>query len=330
MSGNFHEPWSRRKLFAYGAAGVLLSGRAVFGQSDPAAPALPTGDNGASLLTVPVQVNGRPFSFVVDTGADRTVMADSAAAALGLTGHLPVKVEGVLRTVDTMAVLVGRLDAGPITRLNLDIPILPRRQLQADGYLGLDVIDGYRLHFDFAGRMMRILEPRSGNAIGPEGPREVLVRLAGSDGHLRAFDCRIDGVRATTFIDTGAEISVGNGALFERLVAADASHGSNETIALTGVTGGHIEGRVTTIRRVRLGGLDVEDSRVAIADLQIFRLWQLDDRPALLIGMNWLRRFNRVSLDYGRHEARFDLALGPRREEPLDCAAPGGCRYSVG
>ena len=32
------------------------------------------------------------------------------------------------------------------------------------------------------------------------------------------------------------------------------------------------------------------------------------DRPALLIGMNWLRRFSRVSIDYGRKELRFELA----------------------
>ncbi|MFN5759407.1 MAG: hypothetical protein ACK440_07415, partial [Sphingomonadaceae bacterium] len=40
-----------------------------------AADVVPTGDDGAARMTVPVMVNGQgPFSFVIDTGADRTVI----------------------------------------------------------------------------------------------------------------------------------------------------------------------------------------------------------------------------------------------------------------
>ena len=45
-----------------------------------------------------------------------------------------------------------------------------------------------------------------------------------------------------------------------------------------------------------------------IADLQVFDLWGLSQRPALLIGMNYLRQFARVSIDYALKEIRFDLA----------------------
>jgi hypothetical protein len=47
---------------------------------------------------------------------------------------------------------------------------------------------------------------------------------------------------------------------------------------------------------------------LAIADLQIFELWGLTKTPALLIGMNYLRSFSRVSIDYGREEFRFEMA----------------------
>ena len=77
---------------------------------------------------------------------------------------------------------------------------------------------------------------------------------------------------------------------------------------MTGVTGGIVTGHVTTLKHVRMSALTFEKGSVAIFDLQIFDLWELSGRPALLIGMNWLRQFARVSIDYGRKELRFDLS----------------------
>jgi hypothetical protein len=165
---------------------------------------------------------------------------------------------------------------------------------------------------------------------GWDVPSEVRVRLSGSGGHLRTTDCVIDGVRSVAFVDTGAEISVGNAALYDRLRAQDSGYVVQETIPLTGVTGGDIEGRITHLKHITLGGLDIDDSRIAIADLQIFRLWELGERPALLIGMNWLRRFNRVAIDYGRRDVRFDLAVNVRKQEPLACPSGKDCRYLIG
>jgi hypothetical protein len=52
----------------------------------------------------------------------------------------------------------------------------------------------------------------------------------------------------------------------------------------------------------------LDGCNIVIADLQIFRLWGLSDTPALLIGMNFLRQFSQVSIDYGRKELRFEMA----------------------
>jgi hypothetical protein len=54
--------------------------------------------------------------------------------------------------------------------------------------------------------------------------------------------------------------------------------------------------------------VNFSDAVVAIADMQIFDVWGLSQEPALLIGMNFLRQFARVSIDYGMKEVRFDLA----------------------
>jgi predicted aspartyl protease len=326
---------SRRHMIGTGAASLILA--PALAQIPPAneAPApLSAGASGLNLLTIGVHIDGKgPFQFVIDTGADRTVIADDVVRQLALRVGNQVMVEGVVRTVRADTVRVQKMAVGVVEREGLDTPVLPREQLQADGYLGLDVIDGYRVTLDFKNSELTLSEPRHRQLIGWAPPNEIPIRLAGSAGHLRSIECSIDGVRATAFVDSGAEISVGNSLLFNALVAQNPGYARQETIPLTGVTGGVVPGRVTTVKSVKLSGLTFEESRIAIADLQIFRLWEIDDRPALLIGMNWLRQFNKVSVDYARKELRFDLA-SRKREPPLRCAPPdvtnNNCRYLLG
>jgi predicted aspartyl protease len=321
---------SRRYILAAGAFALLPCRAAP--SSDPTP--LATGENGANLLTIDVQINGKgPFHFVIDTGADRTVIADDVAQQLGLAASEPVMVEGVVRTVRADTVRIQTASVGSITREDVKTPVLPRAQLLVDGYLGLDIIDGYRVTLDFKNRALLLSDPRQRQLINWAPPSEIPVRLVGSGGHLRSVNCVVDGIRATAFIDTGAEISVGNTQLFKALRERDPTYDKRDIIPLTGVTGGIVEGRVTTVKTVKLGALTFEDSRIAIADLQIFELWELADRPALLIGMNWLQQFGKVSVDYGRKELRFDLA-SRKREAPFRCSAPGAadgdCRYLLG
>lgn len=317
---------SRRYILAAGAFSLLPC------RAAPDAAPLPTGENGANLLTIDVHINGKgPFNFVVDTGADRTVIAEDVARQLDLTTTEPVLVEGVVRTVRADTVRIQTATVGSVTRENVKTPVLPRAQLLVDGYLGLDVIDGYRVTLDFKNRVLLLSDPRQGQLLNWAPPSEIPVRLVGSGGHLRSVNCVVDGIRATAFIDTGAEISVGNSKLFSALQERDPTYDKRDTIPLTGVTGGVVEGRVITVKTVKLGGLTFQDSRIAVADLQIFQLWDMADRPALLIGMNWLRQFSKVSVDYGRKELRFDLA-SRKREAPLRCPTPadGDCRYLLG
>lgn len=324
---------SRRRLIRVGSASLLFA--PALAQLPPEEPApLSASTNGANLLTIGVHINDRgPFQFVIDTGADRTVISNELAGQLELPTGSPVLVEGVVRTVRADTVRIRRMLVGKISRDDLDTPVLPRSQLQADGYLGLDVIDRYRVTLDFGNRQLLLTEPRQAQLIGWAPPSEIPIRVVGAAGHLRSIDCSVDDVRATAFVDTGAEVSIGNAQLYRALLTKDPSHVQTETIPLTGVTGGVVPGQVTTVKIVKLSGLTFEDSRIAIADLQIFRLWDLDDRPALLIGMNWLRQFKKVSIDYRRKELRFDLA-NRGKEAPMRCIPPGAppddCRYFLG
>jgi predicted aspartyl protease len=313
--------FSRRRFVNTGVASFLFPTALARAQSippnGPPNPALPpddaariaAGKDAANHLTIDATINGKgPFRFVVDTGADRSVIAEDVAGLLGLLHQRQVFVEGVVRTITAQTVHLDNLSFGPVSRDNLDVPILPRVLLDADGYLGLDAVDGYRVTLDFKNRALEITQPRHARLMSWNPPAEALVPVVGRLGHLRSVRCRADGVRTTAFIDTGAQVSVGNVKLLEALMDISPTYLKLGTVPLTGITGGVVQGNVTTVNRVQLDSLVFDGCNIVIADLQIFKLWGLSDTPALLIGMNFLRQFSRVSIDYGRKELRFELA----------------------
>src|SRR5450432_2517059 len=115
-----HRDISRRRFLKCGALSLAFASVIARAQSD-APPQRATGspdrtapDRGATPiagatdaakhLTVDVRIDDRgPYRFVVDTGADRTVLATDVAAELGLLFGERVVLEGVVRAVEAHA-----------------------------------------------------------------------------------------------------------------------------------------------------------------------------------------------------------------------------------
>jgi predicted aspartyl protease len=260
-------------------------------------------------LTVTTHINGHgPYRFLVDTGADRSVVAAEVASAIGLPLGDAVTLRGVVRAVASETVLIKELSFGSVRCHDLYTPTLPAALLGADGYLGLDALDQHRVTFDFKRRTLQVTEPRSRLSTLWVGRSEVRVRAAGTLGHLRATNCVVDGVNAAAFLDTGAELSVGNTALLTALTNRDSQPESLGNVSLIDVTGGGISGVATMIRSIKLNEVMFTDCPLVIADFEIFDVWGLRDQPALLIGVNFLQQFSRVSIDYSLKELRFELS----------------------
>jgi predicted aspartyl protease len=260
-------------------------------------------------LTVAVRIDGNgPYRFVVDTGADRTVLATDVAAELGLLFRDNVMLEGVVRAVQAKTVTIRELSFGAVRYQSLVVPTLPRSSLGAVGYLGLDTLDGHRVTFDFKNHTLLVGAPHSRLSALLVRDNEARIRTIGSSGHLRALNCLVDGVRAAAFIDSGADLSAGNKALFDALASRNPAYGDIGRISLVDVTGGETSGSVTMVKKIQIMELELADCPLVIADFKVFDVWGLTRRPALLIGMNFLRRFSKVSIDYGLKELRFDRA----------------------
>ena len=331
-----------RSLLTMAAAATLAREAAALAVAVPAAPPGPEGDDAATgaakgdgsglvhtagtsdnRLTTAVYINERgPYRLLVDTGAERTLLAAELAAQLGLPQGRKVLVEGIIRGETAVLVGVSRLRMGSLVCPPLEVPVLPRKMLQVDGYLGLDVLDKHRVVLDFRAATLSVMRPQGFFAAMWERRDEAVVHTLGSSGRLRASDCKVGDVRAAAFIDTGAEVSVANPALYAALQQTvpgrELAQGS---VGLYGVTGGSITGLATNIRDIRLGELHLTYTPFVVAPLEVFDVWGLSREPALLLGMDCLRRFARVSIDYGRKELRFEVA-STRALQPLEAALP--------
>ena len=311
--------FSRRGLLGQGAALAFAPSiaRAATGTRlapPPLLPALPQTQNiqgspdAQNRLTVDTFVNGKgPFSFVVDTGADRSVIAEDLAKDLGLRIGDDVIVQGIARALPAPAVQLDSLRIGRVSIDSLPMPVLPRGWLGADGYLGLDVIDRQAVTFDFQNHKLTIQPSDRVSNVLPMAD-QALVRVNGSNGKLTAVNCSVDGTKAYAFVDSGAEISICNTQLFRDLQQSGGKYLNDEVVQLLGVTGGSAAGRLTFVERIKLGSVSFLNSVLVISDLQVFDVWGLADKPALFIGMNFLRQTSSVTIDYGRKELRFKLA----------------------
>lgn len=265
------------------------------------------GRNVSQHLTIKVMINGGgPYDFVVDTGAELTVLADNVAAQLNLPAGAPITVEGVTGRIQTRLVPVGELRVGPFRHENMKLPILPRSFLQADGFLGLDVIGESRVTFDFSAKALKIERPRM--RFEPNGLNATRIRTSGVGGRLRATNCFVDNVRASAFIDTGAELSVGNPALEAALRKRRRGVTVLGPAILRDITGTQVNGEVIAIREIALQSLQFTSGSLVIADVPSFDTFDLRNEPAMLIGMDFLRQFASVSIDYRLKEIRFELA----------------------
>jgi hypothetical protein len=309
-----------RRHFLAGAAGIAGLAPFMATAQTPAEPgplpgvavdsdsaAIAAGRNISQHLTIGVMLNGKgPYNFVVDTGAELTVLADTVVAELGLPAGAPITVEGVTGRIQTHLVPLQELAVGPFRHEHMKLPVLPRRFLEADGFLGLDVINGSRVTFDFLDKALRIERPKV--RFESNGNMATRVRTSGKDGRLKAANCRVDNIRATAFIDTGAELSVGNPALEAALRKRRRGLTVLGPATLRDITGTQIMGELIAIREIAMQDLVFTSGALVVADVPSFDTFGLKNEPAVLIGMDYLRQFARVSIDYRLKEIRFELA----------------------
>lgn len=260
-----------------------------------------TVSDGHERLTVPVRIGkDGPYDFLIDTGAERTVLARGLAERLGLVPNGRATLIGVAGSLAVDLVDVAEVRLGRRSFYDLSAPLLEGSHIGADGIIGLDGLRNQRVLIDFRRNLIAVDDARE---LGGNRGFEIIVRARLRGDQLIMTNALVDGIKTDVVIDTGAQSTIGNRALQRAL----ARRRTPERTTLKSVTGQEIVADLVFARRVTIGNLDFTDLAMIFADAPPFERLNLSEKPALLLGMGQLRAFQRVAIDFQEKKILFDL-----------------------
>jgi predicted aspartyl protease len=274
---------------------------------------LPTGDIIATSedeslrMTVPVMVNGEgPFQFVIDTGADRTVISTELAERLGLPEAGKARLHAMGGQRDVGLVQIKSVSVSTNTVRDVRAAALPARNLGADGLLGIDSLKGQRIIMDFKAQTMTVVPSSKSDRASAEDEGMIVVTAKTRLGQLVMVDADANGQKVWVVVDTGAENSVGNTRL-KRLMIKRNSKLPVKTVEMSDVLGKRTPAEYIVVDNMRVGNIAMKNAPIAFADAHPFKLFDLTTKPAMLLGMEGLRVFERVSVDFSTRKIKFLL-----------------------
>ncbi|WP_126177000.1 aspartyl protease family protein [Tsuneonella rigui] len=276
-------------------------------QADPSAPEIVDGATDRyDRMTVPVTIEGQgPFRFMIDTGAQATVVTRGLRDRLALPSLGRATLVGMAASRDVEVVQLDGLEFAARVFDAIHAPLLEAQHIGADGILGLDSLQNLRVLIDFRAQSIAVDDARD---LGGNDGYEIIVRARRKLGRLIITDALVDGVRTSVIIDTGAQGSMGNLALQRRLRTRHATE-----VTTTDVTGATITSPLGFARTVEIGRMRLSGLGIAYSDAPAFAALGLAHKPAMVLGITDLRSFDRVAIDFAERTVLFDLPPGSER-----------------
>ena len=269
-------------------------------------------DRRSGRMVVPVTVNGEgPFRFILDTGANRSVLSPQLVERLGIVTSGSGEVHSIHGVTVAPLAQVNSLQFGELTLGgSRTVPVMRGPVMAGEaGLLGVDGLQGRRLRMDFENQCVEI---------SPSEPRWrrlgwSLVEGELRFGHLILIEGRIREESVHILIDTGSDSTLANVALQERL-RAGVRVDRHSTIRARAYTAGDpiVLDAAILIPHLSMSGIEVRNINAYVADFHIFSLWDLLDEPTLLIGMDVLSQTRALIIDYGEGTVHFKLHAPPR------------------
>ncbi|MBS0417398.1 MAG: aspartyl protease family protein [Proteobacteria bacterium] len=294
---------------------LVLSGTQAFGNPPPAGPpdgtvlfASPTRKDQIGRILAPVMINGRgPFRLLVDTGASYSTVSPELAATLGLesSDDYPFVVNGVTGSVRAPSVPIDVLKAGDLELRSLRLPVIWAPIMGgADGILGAAGLRNERIMVEFTRNRVTISRPNIG--LAPRGFQRIRAKIM--ENGLMTVDVRVGGVHAIAIVDTGAERSLGNPALREALRHWQSSRKAPNFTDVFGTSSDIARGERGLAPIIEFGPLKLIDVDLIYGDFHIFDVWDLQKRPAMILGMDVLGTVRSLGIDFRNRELYFEGA----------------------
>ncbi len=260
-------------------------------------------------ILVQVEVNGIPSSFILDTGAQRSVVTEAAIRRLGLARD-----QWVGTTMSGIGGINRRANANPRSFTLAGVPLV-RRTLNhdtsltvgvlpgssapgpvVDGLLGRDYLSLFDLDLDIPALRLSLFQPVgcSGRFL-PWADNYIAVPISNPTENALVVPVVLDGIPLRALLDTGASGSLLGAAGIFRLKVDLASLGSDATEQVSGL-GPHI----VTLRRHQFRSLSVGGQSIGTPLLWVAPL-RLTPIVDMLLGADWLAG-RRVWISYATHQ----------------------------
>lgn len=261
--------------------------------------AAPTRTDRVGRIVVPVLINGKgPYRFLVDTGADGSLVSAALVHTLGLApNRIPNEnVQGTTGTEQLPCVTIDTLRIGSIVKHDIRMPVSSSPVMSGlDGILGMAGFGAVRVMVDF--HHNRVAIDRTSRRM----PQDFLdIPAQRTSGGLLVIPARVGNVQVAAVLDTGASETLGNDALKQALLRDAAKDPTAARIY--GVTKQVSDGGLSHSPTVYIGAAEIRNLGIVYSNIPIFRTWHLDSRPALIIGMNALGVVDALVLDYPHAE----------------------------
>jgi len=257
---------------------------------------------------VPVTINGRgPFRLIVDTGASYSTVSPQLAQTLGLepSDEFPFIVNGITGSERAPSIPIDHMEAGDLQLSSLRLPVIQASILAgADGILGAAGLKNERIMVEFARNRVTISRPKLGRA--PRGFQRIHTNIL--ENGLMTVPVTVGGVRAIAVIDTGAERSLGNPALRKALAHWQNTRKEPLFTDVFGTTSEVTRGEHGLAPIIVFGPLKLLDVDLIYGDFKIFDIWNLSERPAMILGMDVLGTVRSLGIDFRNRELYFEGA----------------------
>ncbi|MES1195906.1 MAG: retropepsin-like aspartic protease [Steroidobacter sp.] len=263
--------------------------------------AIATRNDRIGRIVVPVTINNQPdFHLMLDTGATHSVLTSRAAARLGLdvSQARVSEVQGVSGKVNARIVNVDQLQAGTLTLRNLHVPIIDGSVVsELDGILGADGMDSKVITADFVHDRIRVADASS----LPANSLYAVIKFALVSHRLVVADGMVGHIPVRVVIDTGGTQTLGNLPLLEALARARRDQNEMES-GVIDITDNQKNGRLLLVPDLKIGPANITNAAILFSDFTVFKIWNLDKKPTLLMGMDVLGQLGELSINYKRQE----------------------------
>lgn len=267
----------------------------------PAAAEVPVAIAASGHATVPVEGDFGVRQFVFDTGAEGSAVYANFADEAGLKQAGSEQLQGQTGAADVPLVQLATLTLDGTTKAPINaVKLDPRADgVPLAGIVGLDLFGDRTVDFDLPRMRLELLDTGA-RPIAGEG-----LAATPTTGNLLTIPVAIGSVSAIAVIDTGARKTRINWKLGTLLGLDPTKVAKGDTIH--GATNKSIETGAASVSNVRLGMRNLAEAPVLVADLPVFQAFGVADRPAIILGLDWLTK-TRMVVDFPARLVWFEEA----------------------